>query len=74
MVAGRRRERFFRDLTTKRLRRGVFTSVQDLELALHEYVRVHNENPKPFIWTKTATEILQKVTRARKAADKYRSE
>jgi transposase len=67
-------ERFFRDLTTKRLRRGVFTSVQDLELALHDYVRVHNESPKPFIWTKTATDILQKVTRARKAADKYRSE
>jgi transposase len=67
-------ERFFRDLTTKRLRRGVFTSVQDLELALHDYVRVHNQNPKPFIWTKTATDILQKVTRARKAADKYRSE
>jgi len=45
-------ERFFRDLTTKRLRRGVFTSVQDLELALHDYVRIHNQNPKPFIWTK----------------------
>jgi len=67
-------ERFFRDLTTKRLRRGVFTSVQDLELALHDYVRIHNQNPKPFIWTKTATDILQKVTRARKVADKYRSE
>ncbi len=67
-------ERFFRDLTTKRLRRGVFTSVQDLELALHDYVRVHNVNPKPFIWTKTATDILQKVTRARKAVDNYRSE
>jgi len=67
-------ERFFRDLTTKRLRRGVFTSVHELELALHDYVRVHNESPKPFIWTKTATDILQKVTRARKAADNYRSE
>jgi transposase len=67
-------ERFFRDLTTKRLRRGVFTSVQDLELALHDYVRIHNQNPKPFIWTKTATDILQKVTRARKVVDKYRSE
>ena len=67
-------ERFFRDLTTKRLRRGVFMSVHELELALHDYVRVHNESPKPFIWTKTATDILQKVTRARKAADNYRSE
>src|SRR5437660_3276399 len=67
-------ERFFRDLTTKRLRRGIFTSVQDLELALHDYVRIHNQNPKPFIWTKTANDILQKVTRARKVVDKYRSE
>ncbi len=67
-------ERFFRDLTTNRLRRGVFTSVQDLELALHDYVRIHNEDPKPFIWTKTASDILQKVTRARKGRDKYRSE
>ena len=67
-------ERFFRDLTTKRLRRGVFTSVHELELALDDYVRVHNESPKPFIWTKTATDILQKVTRARKIADNYRSE
>ncbi len=67
-------ERFFRDLTTNRLRRGVFTSVQDLELALHHYVRLHNQSPKPFIWTKTATDILQKVTRARQAANKYQSE
>ena len=67
-------ERFFRDLTVNRLRRGVFTSVPDLELALHDYVRVHNREPKPFIWTKTATDILQKVTRARQAANKYQSE
>jgi transposase len=67
-------ERFFRDLTTNRIRRGVFTSVQDLELALNDYVRVHNRDPKPFIWTKSATDILEKVTRARSAANKYQSE
>jgi transposase len=67
-------ERFFRDLTTNRIRRGVFTSVPDLELALHDYVRVHNRDPKPFIWTKSATDILQKVTRARAAAHKHQSE
>jgi transposase len=67
-------ERFFRDLTTNRIRRGVFTSVPDLELALHDYVRVHNRDPKPFIWTKSATDILQKVTRARAAANKHQSE
>lgn len=67
-------ERFFRDLTTNRIRRGVFTSVPDLELALHDYVRVHNRDPKPFIWTKSATDILEKVTRARAATNKYQSE
>ena len=67
-------ERFFRDLTVNRVRRGVFTSVPDLELALHDYVRVHNREPKPFIWTKSANDILQKVTRARASANKYRSE
>jgi hypothetical protein len=63
-----------RELTTQRLRRGVFTSGQDLELALHDHVRIHNQSSRPFIWTKTANDILQEVTRARKIADKYRSE
>ena len=57
-------ERFFRDLTTERLRRGVFTSVPELVTAIDEYVAHHNANPKPFIWTKSARDILQKVIRA----------
>ena len=57
-------ERFFRDITDKRLRRGVFTSVPDLVTAIDEYVVHHNTNPKPFIWTKSARDILQKVIRA----------
>ena len=57
-------ERFFRDLTTERLRRGVFTSVPDLVKAIDDYVAHHNTNPKPFIWTKNARDILQKVIRA----------
>jgi transposase len=57
-------ERFFRDLTTERLRRGVFTSVPELQAAIDEYVAHHNTNPKPFIWTKSARDILQKVIRA----------
>jgi transposase len=60
-------ERFFRDLTQNRLRRGVFRSVEELIAAIQEYLACHNENPKPFIWTKTARDILEKVTRARKA-------
>jgi transposase len=57
-------ERFFRDLTTERLRRGVFTSVPELVTAINEYVAHHNTEPKPFIWTKSARDILQKVIRA----------
>ena len=57
-------ERFFRDITTERLRRGVFTSVPELVTAIDEYVAHHNINPKPFIWTKSARDILQKVIRA----------
>lgn len=57
-------ERFFRDITTDRQRQGVFTSVPELEAAIQEYVAHHNEHPKPFIWTKSARDILQKVIRA----------
>ena len=57
-------ERFFRDLTTERLRRGVFTSVPELVATINEYVQHHNAAPKPFIWTKSARDILQKVIRA----------
>ncbi len=57
-------ERFFRDITTERLRRGVFTSVAELVAAIDEYIAHHNTDPKPFIWTKSARDILQKVIRA----------
>jgi hypothetical protein len=57
-------ERFFRDISTERLRRGVFTSVPELEAAIDAYVAHHNTNAKPFIWTKSARDILQKVIRA----------
>ena len=57
-------ERFFRDITTERLRRGVFTNVPELVTAIDEYIAHHNINPKPFIWTKSARDILQKVIRA----------
>ena len=57
-------ERFFRDITTERLRRGVFTSVPELVATINEYIAHHNQRPKPFIWTKSARDILQKVIRA----------
>ena len=58
-------ERFFRDLTENRLRRGAFRSVEELIEAIGEYIDHHNENPKPFIWTAKAADILEKVKRAR---------
>lgn len=63
-------ERFFRDLTQRRLRRGVFRDVEELITVIGNYVDQHNEQPKPFIWTATATDILAKVSRAQKALDK----
>lgn len=60
-------ERFFRDLTVKRIRRGAFSSASDLEAAIEHYVDIHNDDPKPFVWTKTADEIIEKVDRARAA-------
>ncbi len=57
-------ERFFRDISENRLRRGAFTSVPKLVNAIDQYIAHHNINPKPFIWTKSARDILQKVIRA----------
>lgn len=57
-------ERFFRDISENRLRRGVFTSVPELVSAIDDYVAHHNTKPKPFVWTKSARDILQKVIRA----------
>jgi transposase len=60
-------ERFFRDITTKRIRRGAFSSVAVLVKAIESYIAEHNLDPKPFIWTAKAGDILAKVTRARAA-------
>jgi hypothetical protein len=56
-------ERWFAELTNKRIRRGVFRSVKELESAIREYISVHNEDPKPFVWTKTADQILASIAR-----------
>jgi len=60
-------ERFFRDLTENRIRRGVFQDLEQLIMAIGDYIDRHNESPKPFIWTAKANDILEKVTRARSA-------
>jgi len=60
-------ERFFRDLTDQRIRRGVFRSEAELIASIDDYIVKHNNDPKPFIWTKKASDILEKVKRGRQA-------
>lgn len=62
-------ERFFRDLDEKRVHRGVFRSVPELIEAVMNYIDQHNSDPKPFVWRKTAEQIIEKVGRARLALD-----
>jgi transposase len=56
-------ERFFAELTTKQIRRGTHRSVAALETAIREFIDLHNEDPKPFVWTKSADEILASIAR-----------
>ena len=62
-------ERFFGLITEDAIRRGVFRSVADLEAAIEAYLEHHNADPKPFIWTAPATQILEKVARGRRALE-----
>ena len=63
-------ERFFGLITDKQIRRGVFSSVADLEEKIMQFVDAHNENPKPFVWTKSVADILVKTDRARQVLAK----
>jgi transposase len=62
-------ERWFRDLTDKRIRRGVFKSVPDLIAAIATYIDHHNTEPKPFVWTAKAEDIIAKYRRAKAVLD-----
>jgi transposase len=61
-------ERWFAEITRKRIRRGVFCSVPDLVAAIESYIALNNANPKPFRWSKTVEEILAKVGRCKDAS------
>jgi len=63
-------ERFFRDLTQNQLRCGVFHSLNDLRCTITAYIERHNGQPKPIIWTAKASDILEKVKRARQTYNK----
>jgi transposase len=58
-------ERWFREVTEKAIRRGVFRSVPELVTAIQDYLNAHNKDPKPFIWTASAEDIPAKVRRGR---------
>jgi transposase len=63
-------ERWFREITDKRIRRGVFKSVKELVAAIMDYIEQHNAEPTTFTWTAKAEDILSKVVRARLRLDK----
>ncbi len=60
-------ERFFAEITRRRIRRGTFTSVPNLEDAIREYLKHHNEQAKPFVWTATADSIFAKLSKHNRA-------
>jgi transposase len=66
-------ERWFREITDKRIRRGVFRSVEQLIAAIQAYIERNNREPDPFVWTAKAADILEKVGRARAVLDKIAS-
>ena len=66
-------ERWFRDLTDKQIRRGVYKSVADLIAAIQAYIEHHNSNPKSFVWTANAADIIAKYRRAKAVLDKVQT-
>jgi len=63
-------ERWFAELTGKRIRRGVFVSVPALIAAIEEYLTVWNENPKPLVWTATVESIVEKLAHCKQTLEK----
>jgi hypothetical protein len=63
-------ERWFAELTMKQIRRGAYRSVAQLKAGIQEFIDAHHESPKPFVWTKSADEILASIARfAQRTAD-----
>ena len=62
-------ERWFGELTGKRIRRGVFVSVDDLKKAIDEFLATWNTDPKPFVWTATVDSIVEKLNRCRQTLE-----
>lgn len=67
-------ERWFREITDKRIRRGTFRNVPQLIHAIMAYIDNDNKSPRPFVWTAKADDILAKIRRAKQVLDKMQSE
>ena len=65
-------ERWFGELTGKRIRRGVFVSVEDLQMAIEEFLAAWNNQPKPFVWTATVESILEKLSRCKQTLERIK--
>lgn len=62
-------ERWFREITDKRIRRGAFRSVPELIAAIKEYLDDHNQNPRIFVWTAPVKDIMAKIAKCKEALD-----
>lgn len=62
-------ERWFAEITRKRIRRGTFRSVRELTKAIHEYIRIYNHHPRPFQWVASASRIIRKVNKYRQTSE-----
>ena len=62
-------ERWFREITDKRIRRGSFSSVPELIAAINEYLENHNQNPQEFVWSAPVDKILAKIAKCKEALD-----
>ena len=63
-------ERWFSELTSKRIRRGSFGSVEELQAAIDDFLTTWNKNPKPFVWTATVESIVEKLSRCRQTLER----
>ena len=62
-------ERWFAEITRKRIRRGTFRSVRDLVQTINDYIRIYNKNPRPFQWIASASRIIRKVRKYKDTSD-----
>ena len=67
-------ERWFREITVKRIRRGSFRNVEQLEKAINDFIAEHNQNPRPFVWTADLKDILPKIVRAHETLDTIKNQ